>query len=67
MQNERDIDILQVEVEERIKKLLEEYTRMWVGDRDGYIQGQEGRRPVPNSGTVRGDEYIAAGGEPGRQ
>jgi hypothetical protein len=66
MQNERDIDNLQVEVEEAIKKLLEEYTRMWVGDRDGYIQGQGTGRPVQDSGTVRGYNGFPAGGEPGR-
>ena len=31
--NERDLDLIQVEVEGYVEKLLAEYVSMWVGDR----------------------------------
>jgi hypothetical protein len=45
--NERDVDLMQEEVEGFLKKLLEEYTANWVGDRrdDGDIYGEAGRQP----------------------
>ena len=65
MFNERGLDILMVEVEERIKKYLEEYTKAWVGDRDGDVYSQEGRQPDPNSEEVQRISEFPAGGEPG--
>ena len=35
--NERELDLMQVEVEGFLKKLLEEYTLNWVGDRLSLI------------------------------
>jgi len=45
--NERELDLMQVEVEGFLKKLLEEYTLNWIGDRrdDGDIYGEAGRQP----------------------
>jgi hypothetical protein len=66
MLNERDTDILQVEVEEFLKRLLEEYTNFWVGDRDGDVYSQEGRRAVQTGGEVRGISEFPAERELGR-
>jgi hypothetical protein len=64
MFNERGLDILQVEVEEYIRKILEEYTKMWVGDRDGDVYSQAGRRPVEVGGEVQRISEFPPGGEP---
>ena len=65
--NERDLDLIQVEVEGYVEKLLEEYTRMWVGDRDGEnLYGETGRQPAGDSEGERDQLRFAAGGEPGR-
>lgn len=47
---ERDIDLIMVEVESFIAKMIEEYARAHLGERfgevgDGKIQRQEGRQP----------------------
>jgi hypothetical protein len=62
MINERGLDILMVEVESAIEKLLAEYTRMWVGDRDGNLYVEEGRQPIPNSEEVQPVEQAIIGG-----
>jgi hypothetical protein len=75
--NERDLDLIQVEVEGYLEKLLAEYVSMWVGDREnensvGGIQngenlyGETGRQPVGDSEGERDQLRFAAGGEPGR-
>ncbi len=51
--NERDNDLMLVEVEDYLKKLLEEMTREWVGDRDGKLYVQEGRQLTQDSGEAR--------------
>jgi hypothetical protein len=66
MLNERDVDILQVEVEGFLEKLLAEYTRMWVGDRDGTVYSEEGRYRSSDSEKIRDNIRLAAGGEPRR-
>lgn len=66
MFNERVLDLLMVEVEGLVEKLLAEYTRMWVGDRDGNIYGQEGRQPDRPGEEVRGIGQFPAGGQSGR-
>ncbi len=60
--NERDVDLMQVEVEEYLKELLEEITREWVGDRDGKLHVQEGRQPISDSEEVRGELRLTGGG-----
>ena len=66
--NERDLDLIQVEVEGYVEKLLEEYTRMWVGDRENgeNLYGETGRQPVGDSEGERDQLRFPAGGEPGR-
>ena len=60
--NERDTGNLQVAVEVYFKELLEEYTRQWVGDRDGKLHVQEGRQPDQDSGEVRGELRLTDSG-----
>ena len=60
--NERDVDLMQVEVEEYIKKLLEEMTREWAGDRDGELYIQEGRQPISDSEEARGELRLTDSG-----
>ena len=50
--NERDLDIMMVEVEGFFEKLLEEYYNNWVGDRDGDLYGERGRQPAEVGGPV---------------
>ena len=64
MINERNLDLIQIEVEGYLEKLLKEYTSMWVGDRNGDLYGEEGRQPVANSEGERDQLRFAAGGEP---
>jgi hypothetical protein len=58
MLTERDIDLMQVEIEAYMERLIMEYAAMWLGDRgdigNGDIYDQEGRYPVQDSGEVRG-------------
>ncbi len=64
--NERDLDLIQVEVEAYFKKFLEEYTAMWEGNRaDGNLYVQEGRQPSGDSQEIRGELRQPPGGEPG--
>ncbi len=57
--NERDVDLMQVEVEEYLKELLEEMTREWAGDRDGKLYVQEGRQPISDSEEARDQLRLA--------
>jgi hypothetical protein len=55
--NERELDLIMVEVEGFMERLLAEYTANWVGDRrdeNGEIYGQTGRQPGEVSGEVGG-------------
>ena len=56
--NERELDLMQVEVEGFLKKLLEEYTANWVGDRrdDGDIYGKAGRQLSGVGEEMGGDD-----------
>jgi len=55
MINERDSDIVQIEVEAFIEQMLKEYLSAWLGDRgigevqNGEIYSEEGRFPDNNS------------------
>jgi len=61
--NERELDIVQVEVEAYLEKLLADYTRMWAGDRDGEkIYTEEGRQPIRNSESEQHQLRLASGG-----
>jgi hypothetical protein len=56
---ERDIDLIMVEVESFIERMIEEYTRAHLGERfgeveNGKIQRQVGRQPAGYSEEVRG-------------
>ncbi len=71
MITERREDIVQVEIESRIKIMLEKYTKAFLADRFGEVENgelyvQEGRQPVADSEAIRGDIRLAPGGEPGR-
>jgi hypothetical protein len=65
--NERELDILNVEVEAYILKLLEEYTNNWIGDRRDYgdVYNQAGRYPGENSQGLRGNDLRDFGRESG--
>jgi len=72
MLSERDLDLIQVELDNYLMKIVEEYYRGWLGDRAGLpveveedgneIYGQEGRQVIPDSGQVRGNDqgYITS-------
>ena len=61
--NERELDLMQVEVEGFLTKLLEEYTLNWEGDRrdDGELYGEEGRQPGGISEEMGGDGISGIG------
>jgi len=61
--NERELDLMQVEVEGFLKKLLEEYTLNWIGDRrdDGDIYGEAGRQPGGIGEEMGGDGISGIG------
>jgi hypothetical protein len=72
MITERKEDIADIEIDSWIEKMLEKYTRAFLGDRfeevaDGEnLYDETGRQPVSDS---EGEQYqlrFAAGGEPGR-
>jgi hypothetical protein len=55
---ERDIDLIMVEAEDFIKKMIEEYTRAHLGPRfgevaNGNLYDQEGRQPSGYSEEVQ--------------
>ena len=62
MITERKEDLVQVEVESYIEKMLEKYFSSFVGDRDGNIHGQAERYPGPDSEEIRNIDQFAAGG-----
>ncbi len=72
MITERKEDIAQVDIDSWIEKMLEKYTRAFLGDRfeevaDGEnLYDEEGRQPVADSEGQRDQLRLAAGGEPGR-
>ena len=62
MITERKEDLVTVEADSYIEKLLEKYFRAFVGDRDGNIYSQEERPIGTDSGEARGIDQFAAGG-----
>jgi hypothetical protein len=53
MITERDIDLMQVELDAFIEKLMEEYMRAYLGERYAEdIYSQEGRGPVEGGSPV---------------
>ena len=62
MITERKEDLVQVESEAFIEKMLEKYFSSFVGDRDGNIYDQEGRQPAANSEEERDQLRLATGG-----
>jgi len=70
MITERREDIIQVEIESRIKIMLEKYTKAFLADRfgevaDGNLYAQAGGQPPGDSQAIRGDVRLAPGSEPG--
>ncbi len=70
MITERREDIVQVEIDSRIKIMLEKYTKAFLADRfvevaDGRLYVQEGRQPPGDSQEIRDQLRFAPGGEPG--
>ncbi len=55
MLNARGLDLVMVEVEERMKEYLEEYTRFWEGDRGNgnEIPGEAGGFPARDSREIQ--------------
>ena len=55
---ERDIDLIMVEVESFIERMIEEYARAHLGPRfgevaNGNLYDEEGRQPYGNSGEIQ--------------
>lgn len=79
MQTARELDLMQVEVESYVEKLMEEYIRTFMGERmtnevtdnlvangraDGETHLDRGRQPVRPGGEIQYDQRGDISGEP---
>lgn len=61
MLTQRELDILNLEAQQKVNSYLDEFMKQWLGGRNEEVYGQAGRQLGENSGEPVGEPEVYGG------